>query len=66
MTLFFLRIFAKFAIWLRYRVHLRGLEDIKKLGNKSIIFLPNHPCLMDPVIVSTMLMKDFNELTLIR
>ena len=59
MTLFFLRIFAKVALWLRYRIHVRGLEDIKKLGNKSIIFLPNHPCLIDPVILSTTLVKDF-------
>ncbi|MBR6060125.1 MAG: AMP-binding protein [Victivallales bacterium] len=65
MIFFFIRILAKVLLWLRYRIHVRGLEDVKKLGNKSVLFLPNHPCLIDPVILSSTLAADFRPRALV-
>jgi acyl-CoA synthetase (AMP-forming)/AMP-acid ligase II/1-acyl-sn-glycerol-3-phosphate acyltransferase/acyl carrier protein len=49
---FFLRRF----VGLRYRVTVRGLENIAAPGKDSpILFLPNHPALMDPIIVYSQL-----------
>ncbi|MCK9174983.1 MAG: MFS transporter [Desulforhopalus sp.] len=44
---------------LRYRVQVSGLEKIKKKGSTGILFLPNHPALIDPVIVSSQLLDTF-------
>jgi long-chain-fatty-acid--[acyl-carrier-protein] ligase len=38
---------------------VHGLDAIKKRGNNGILFLPNHPALVDPVIVTSILEKDF-------
>ena len=45
---------------LRYDIHLHHLDAIKARGTKGILFLPTHPALIDPVIVTTSLMADFN------
>lgn len=44
---------------LRYRIQVHGLEKIKKKGPTGILFLPNHPALIDPVIVSSQLLDSF-------
>lgn len=36
-------------IGLRYRLEVRGLEDIP--ADKPVLFLPNHPALLDPFLV---------------
>ncbi|MGA2081204.1 MAG: AMP-binding protein [Holophaga sp.] len=36
---------------LRYRIRSRGIERVAARGRKGILFLPNHPALIDPVIV---------------
>ena len=36
---------------LRYRVRVDGLAAVKQRGTHGILFLPNHPALIDPVIV---------------
>ncbi len=36
---------------LRYRAELRGLKEIAARGRNGILFLPNHPALIDPVIL---------------
>lgn len=36
---------------LRYRVTLAGAEEVRKGGTGGILFLPNHPALVDPVVV---------------
>ncbi len=59
MFIYFSRILVKFLLSLRYRIRIRGLADCLKLGNKGILFLPNHPALIDPVIISSLLMKHF-------
>ena len=59
MILFIGRIITKFFLSLRYRIHVSGLDECLKLGNKGILFLPNHPALIDPVILSSVLVRQF-------
>lgn len=42
---------ARPLIALRYRVEIKGLDDIAKAGTRGILFLPNHTALIDPVII---------------
>ncbi len=44
---------------LRYRVRVVGLDEIKARGASGVVFLPNHPAMVDPVIVMTHLYPDF-------
>lgn len=48
-----------FLLSLRYKITVTGLDVILAKGNKSIIFMPNHPALIDPVIVISRLYKHF-------
>lgn len=43
----------------RYRITVRGLDEIKARGRRGILFLPTHPALIDPIILGTVLLKDF-------
>ena len=45
---------------LRYDIRVHNLDAIKARGTKGILFLPTHPALIDPVIVTTWLMDDFS------
>jgi len=54
-----LRCFFRFAIGLRYQVEVTGLTSIGKEEGKGILFLPNHPALIDPVIVMSVLYPGF-------
>jgi len=49
------RTIAKFLFSLRYRIRLIGLDAIAAKGKTGIVFLPNHPALIDPVIMFTYL-----------
>ena len=53
------RLLGRLALWLRYRVAARGLQAIAARGTRGILFLPNHPALIDPVIIGVTLMKTF-------
>lgn len=44
---------------LRYRIRLKGAEEIIRRGAGGILFLPNHPALIDPLIVFTRLYPRF-------
>jgi long-chain-fatty-acid--[acyl-carrier-protein] ligase len=44
---------------LRYRITLSGVEEIRQQGRTGILFLPNHPALVDPLIVFTSLYPHF-------
>ncbi|MEW6253004.1 MAG: AMP-binding protein [Planctomycetota bacterium] len=46
-----LRSFVQACLWLRYRTRVRGLDSVARRGMRGIVFLPNHPALIDPVIV---------------
>ncbi|RMF82974.1 MAG: 2-acyl-glycerophospho-ethanolamine acyltransferase, partial [Planctomycetota bacterium] len=54
-----LRIFVRTALSLRYRIRVSGIEDVARRGREGILFLPNHPALIDPVIVTTVLHRHF-------
>ncbi|MBN4058735.1 hypothetical protein JYT18_00735, partial [Desulfocapsa sp. AH-315-J15] len=48
-----------FVLSLRYRVTITGLDAVREKGNTSILFMPNHPALIDPLIVMAHLFRDF-------
>ena len=43
----------------RYKIRITGLDAIRAKGRKGIIFLPNHPALIDPVIIATHISGQF-------
>ncbi|MCD6272496.1 MAG: AMP-binding protein [Deltaproteobacteria bacterium] len=49
----------RFLLWLRYRVTIHGINNIAERGEKGILFLPNHPALIDPIILSVYLHQKF-------
>ncbi|MDP6634043.1 MAG: AMP-binding protein [Phycisphaerae bacterium] len=51
--------FVKCLLRLRYRIRVKGLDKILAKGRKSILFLPNHPALIDPVIMLSVLKGPF-------
>jgi len=51
--------FVKLCLWLRYRIRVKGLDKIAARGRKGILFLPNHPALIDPVIMMSVLHGPF-------
>jgi acyl-[acyl-carrier-protein]-phospholipid O-acyltransferase/long-chain-fatty-acid--[acyl-carrier-protein] ligase len=44
---------------LRYRIRVTGLDEVAARGTRGILFLPNHPALIDPVIVLSELHRRF-------
>lgn len=44
---------------LRYRVKTVGLREIRQRGRRGILFLPNHPALIDPILVMAKLLGPF-------
>ena len=54
-----LRVWVKCVLWFRYRVRLRGADEIAARGTRGILFLPNHPALIDPIIVGAYLHRPF-------
>jgi long-chain-fatty-acid--[acyl-carrier-protein] ligase len=42
---------ARASLRLRYRIRVLGLGPVAARGTRGILFLPNHPALIDPVIV---------------
>ncbi len=54
-----LRWIAARILSLRYRIEVRGFEELPPLDERGIVFLPNHPALIDPVIMMTTLLRRF-------
>ncbi len=54
-----LRPIVKAGISLRYRVRMKGLDEIGRRGRQGILFLPNHPAFIDPIILLAWLNRDF-------
>ena len=46
-------------LWLRYRIRIVGLDEVERRGRGGILFLPNHPALIDPVILMAVLLDRF-------
>ncbi|MBI5865200.1 MAG: AMP-binding protein [Planctomycetes bacterium] len=44
---------------LRYRVRVIGLDAVLARGKRGIVFFPNHPALIDPIIVMATLFPHF-------
>ncbi len=44
---------------LRYRLDVRGLDEVRRRGQRGILFLPNHAALVDPVILTLLLYPGF-------
>ncbi|HUV39821.1 MAG TPA: phosphopantetheine-binding protein, partial [Planctomycetota bacterium] len=55
----FWRLFAQVLLWLRYRVRVRGVREVASRGRRGILFLPNHPALIDPIILVAQLLGPF-------
>lgn len=54
------------AVHLRYRIRVKGLDEVvARYGRKGILFLPNHPALIDPVILNTVLWGKFKPRSLV-
>lgn len=53
------RIIAKWLLSLRYDISISGIEAIAAKGRSGILFLPNHPALIDPVIIYAYLHRGF-------
>ena len=51
--------FVKRLLSLRYRIRLKGLDKILAKGRKGVLFLPNHPALIDPIIMMSALKGPF-------
>ncbi len=49
----------KAIIRLRYRVRITGMDAIEKKGKTGILFLPNHPALIEPIILACYLYPKF-------
>ena len=51
--------FGRCLLRLRYRVQVSGADEVKRHGRRGILFLPNHPALIDPVILTAWLHGPF-------
>lgn len=55
----FLRLILRLLLWLRYRIRVNGLERIASPDGRGVLFLANHPALIDPIILMTVLWPRF-------
>jgi acyl-CoA synthetase (AMP-forming)/AMP-acid ligase II/1-acyl-sn-glycerol-3-phosphate acyltransferase/acyl carrier protein len=55
---------GRIIISLRYRVKVTGYKEIAASGKRGIIFLPNHPAFIDPIIMVTHLYPMFRPIVL--
>ncbi|MFZ0034708.1 MAG: AMP-binding protein [Sedimentisphaerales bacterium] len=56
---FLLLTITKWLLSLRYRLSISGLDAVVARGKKGILFLPNHPALIDPIILASCLRSPF-------
>jgi long-chain-fatty-acid--[acyl-carrier-protein] ligase len=56
---YFLALFVQTIFRLRYRVRICGLAEILGKDRRGILFLPNHPALIDPIILVSRLYEPF-------
>lgn len=52
--------FFRLVLAMRYSVEVVGLDKIEKDDTRGTLFLPNHPALIDPVLVMTNLYAKFH------
>ena len=51
---------ARAILSLRYRIEVRGLEEVRARGRRGILFLPSHLALIDPAILMAVLDPAFH------
>lgn len=56
---------VRLLIRLRYRINVIGLKEIAQTKRKGILFLPNHPAEIDPVLLYLMLGRYFRPRPLV-
>ncbi len=54
-----IRVIVRLLLALRYRIELRGINDVIARGTRGVLFLPNHPSLLDPVMLISALHRRF-------
>ncbi len=59
-----LRALGSLLLKLRYRIEVRGLDAVMARGTTGILFLPNHPALIDPVLLISILHRPFSPFIL--
>ncbi len=59
MIVFLFHRLVKTLLWFRYRVRIKGMDEVAARGKSGILFLANHPALIDPIILLTFLGKKF-------
>jgi len=59
LSLYLLYWFLRFLLFLRYKVEVEGISEIRKAKKKGILFLPNHPAEIDPLILMRVLWPSF-------
>lgn len=52
--------FFRLLLKIRYNIVVDGYDKLAENDERGILFLPNHPALIDPIILSTVLFKRFN------
>ncbi|MBS1242014.1 MAG: 2-acyl-glycerophospho-ethanolamine acyltransferase, partial [Gemmatimonadetes bacterium] len=50
---------GRLLLRLRYRIRVHNLEEVAAKGRRGVLFLPNHPALIDPIIMLTELHRLF-------
>jgi acyl-CoA synthetase (AMP-forming)/AMP-acid ligase II/1-acyl-sn-glycerol-3-phosphate acyltransferase len=45
---------------LRYRIEVRGLDEVRRRGTRGVLFLPSHQALVDPAIVMALVDPRFH------
>src|SRR5450756_2028964 len=50
---------GRLLLSLRYRVEVRGLDEIRKRGTSRVLFLPSHLALIDPAILMVIVNRGF-------
>lgn len=63
----FLCLIARGLLSLRYKIEVRGKEELKRKlkGQRGILFLPNHPAHVDPIIIGVQLWPLFKTRPLV-
>lgn len=52
-------VLAQWVLGLRYRVRVVGMKEVATKGSRGILFLANHPALIDPPILCSRLVPGF-------
>lgn len=63
--LYLIFFFLRSLVFLRYKVRVKGLDECLAKGKKGILFLPNHPALIDPIIMNCVLFRRFHPRSLV-